>query len=387
MIKILHILPTLDPLAGGLSQAVKNMIGYTASKEMSHEVLCLCDAEADFLKETGFPVHAMGKGVSAWSYNKQLKPWLKANISAYQHVIVHGLWQYQSYAIAGVWNKISGLRPKLHVMPHGMLDPYFQKAAGRRLKAIRNLFFWEFVEKKLVNSADSLLFTTTEEELLARNTFQRYRPKKTWIVGLGVKTPPTVAQIYDQEQKFWTGSLPDKPYWLFLGRIHPKKGVDQLVSSYLKLKGVHHDLPPLVIAGPGMETRYGKEILKLVAEDPQIVFPGMLAGNAKWTAFHGAEVFILPSHQENFGIAVVEAMACGTPVLISNKINIYKDIIKAGAGIAAPDTAEGTAHLLESWIALGDAARQKTAENAAALYQMLFTEEVASRNMIRLIAG
>ena len=75
----------------------------------------------------------------------------------------------------------------------------------------------------------------------------------------------------------------------------------------------------------------------------------MLTGHAKWGAFYGAEAFILPSHQENFGIAVVEALACGKPVLISKQVNIWHEIIEGGGGLVEEDTTAGTLRLLESW--------------------------------------
>ena len=75
----------------------------------------------------------------------------------------------------------------------------------------------------------------------------------------------------------------------------------------------------------------------------------MLQGDAKWGAFYAAEVFALPSHQENFGVAVAEALACGTPVLISNKVNIWQEIAEDGVGLVEEDDLEGTTRLLERW--------------------------------------
>jgi glycosyltransferase involved in cell wall biosynthesis len=83
-----------------------------------------------------------------------------------------------------------------------------------------------------------------------------------------------------------------------------------------------------------------------------VSFPGMLSGDRKWGALRQAEVFVLPSHQENFGIAVVEAMACGTPVLISRSVNIWREIESSGAGLIDEDTFEGCARLLKRWLVL-----------------------------------
>ncbi len=81
----------------------------------------------------------------------------------------------------------------------------------------------------------------------------------------------------------------------------------------------------------------------------------MVTGDAKWGAFFASEAFILPSHQENFGIAVAEALACGKPVLLADKVNIAEDIAEDGAGLMEMDTADGTLQLLERWIAMSPA--------------------------------
>jgi glycosyltransferase involved in cell wall biosynthesis len=76
----------------------------------------------------------------------------------------------------------------------------------------------------------------------------------------------------------------------------------------------------------------------------------MLEGEAKWGALYGCDAFVLPSHQENFGIAVVEALACNKPVLISNKVNIWREIAEDGAGVVEEDSVEGTARMLQRFV-------------------------------------
>src|SRR5690606_21760746 len=135
-------------------------------------------------------------------------------------------------------------------------------------------------------------------------------------------------------------------YLLYLSRIHQKKGVDLLINAYAEIikseehKKIKRDFPKLVIAGPGMDSNYGKDLKLLVEENnlgDSIFFPGMLSGDAKWLAFYNADAFILPSHQENFGIAVVEALACKIPVLISNKVNIWRENEKEAAGFRSEE--------------------------------------------------
>src|SRR5690606_11843088 len=106
---------------------------------------------------------------------------------------------------------------------------YFQKAEGRRLKAIRNQLYWKLLENNVVNNAEGILFTCEEECHLARQPFQPYRPKTTYVVGLGVESPPSYQEIMDVEFQNNCKGLENRPFLLFLSRIHEKKGVDLLI--------------------------------------------------------------------------------------------------------------------------------------------------------------
>ena len=299
---------------------------------------------------------------------------MKNNVSKFDFVIVHGLWLYSSFAVNKVFKVQLGL--KYFVMPHGMLDPYFQKASGRRIKALRNWLYWKLIEKNVVNQAKGLLFTCQEELQLARLTFNPYKPNKEIIVGLGVEGPPENQPQMDMAFRNSCKNLGNQPFLLFLSRIHEKKGVDLLIRAYQKIiknKPNNMIMPGLVIAGPGLETNYGKKILHMVNDDETIkntiFFPGMLSGDAKWGAFYNCDAFILPSHQENFGIAVVEALGCSKPVLISNKVNIWKEIHQAEAGIMNEDTLDGTIKYLYEWISMSIKEKEAMRDNAKSCFK------------------
>jgi glycosyltransferase involved in cell wall biosynthesis len=187
--------------------------------------------------------------------------------------------------------------------------------------------------------------------------------------------------------------IKDKPYFLFLGRIHPKKGVDILIKAYSALlrSTLEANLSPppcLVIAGPGLETPYGQKMQRLAYElcGPQSVFlPGMLPVDAKWGALYNAEAFVLASHQENFGSAVVEALACGKPTLISNQINIWREIEEDGAGLVSPDTLVGAEHLLRRWESLSPHDKVTMKRAAKASYENRFTIAQFGRNLLATI--
>jgi glycosyltransferase involved in cell wall biosynthesis len=113
----------------------------------------------------------------------------------------------------------------------------------------------------------------------------------------------------------------------------------------------------------------------------------MLQKAMKWGAFYSAEVFILPSHQENFGIAVAEALGCGLPVLISDKVNIWREVAGAGAGAVAPDSVEGTTRLLTDWLRLSAAQRQTMAQNARRLFDQRYTVSAMAQDLLDVIAS
>lgn len=389
--KILRVIASMAPSSGGPCQGIRNTIPALSKLGIHNVVVCLDDPKDEFIGKDNFPVYALGPAQNPWAYTPRLVPWLKDNINQYDVVIVHGLWLYHGFAINKVYNQIKGKKPKLFVMPHGMLDPYFQRASNRKLKALRNWFYWKLIESKLIHRADGILFTCEQEMLLASETFRPYHPKKEMNVGYGItEPPPYTSEMSDQFLELCPQAKSNK-YFLFLSRIHKKKGVDLLVKAYLNLKKQYYDqeLPLLVIAGPGVDTAYGQQLQQLVDQNPllneSVFFPGMLTGAAKWGAFHGCEIFILPSHQENFGIAVVEALACGRPVLISHQVNIWKEIYLFKGGLISEDNQSGVQKMLNIWMNLSNKQKNIVSKGAKICFQQLFHINEASTKLLQAI--
>jgi glycosyltransferase involved in cell wall biosynthesis len=414
-LNVLRAIASMDPSQGGPSQGIRNSIPELEKIGVHNEVVCFDEATAAFISKDKFPIHALGLGRGPSKYNPKLVPWLLENFSRFDIVIVHGLWLYHSYAIRkaiklhkkkALADKLGNYKvPKILIMPHGMLDPYFQQAPGRKLKAIRNWGYWKLIERKVIQEADGVLFTCEEELRLARLSFRPYRPKREINVGYGVAKPEVAAAKATSAFFAKCPEVENKPYLLFLSRIHEKKGVDLLIKAYAdqihqinntrthtrsnsdsdkELPEVSiNELPTLVIAGPGMETPYGQRIRQLATDllGSRVYFPGMLTGEAKWGAFYGCAAFVLPSHQENFGIAVVEALACGKPVLISNQVNIWREIKATGAGLVQDNTLLGTQRLLDEWCQLPEPQKLAMAAHALAAYQRHFAIGPAAKGM------
>ena len=391
--KLLHVIAGMDPRTGGVGQAVRTMATGLTEIGWQNEIVCLDAPGASFLSEEKFIVYATGPGKGPWCYSKDLSIWLRNNLSKFDGVIVHGLWLYNGYATRKAIQQIKQEKkvnkfPKLFVMPHGMLDPYFQQAKGRKLKALRNWAFWKLTERKLISEAHGLLFTCLTELQLAHKSFSPYHPRREFVVGLGTEKPPTYSIEMKEAFAVKCNRSGEKPYLLFLSRIHEKKGVDVLIKAYKIILEKNPGMPELVIAGPGIETVYGKQIKKLVADlglQNNIHFAGMLTGDAKWGAFYGCEAFILPSHQENFGIAVVEALACNKPVLISKQVNIWQEIKAAGGGLVGDSTEEGVVDLLSTWLQTSAHQKQSFGNGAAKAYESFFALKPAVTTLAKAL--
>lgn len=380
----------MNPVTGGPCEGIRNLIPELKKHGIDSEVICLDDPDEEFINRDPFTIYALGASRTPWKYHSRLLLWLIENLTKYDLVIIRGLWLYHGYAVYKAMQLLKKKKivtlPRVYVMPHGMLDPWFQKVGSRKIKALRNLFYWHLIEKNVIKSADGVLFTCLSELELARNTFADYHPQSEINIGYGIHQP---SAYNDEMNKAFVKKCPavtKASFLLFLGRIDEKKGIDLILEAFKKLLKTNIQLPKLVIAGPGMETKYGKKIFDIVDACPQlknhIFFTGMLIGDAKWGAYYACDAFILPSHQENFGISVVEAMACGKAVLISNRINIFQDIEEAGAGLVNTDSADGVKCLIKTWVEMSAGKRNEMSQRAKLLFETRFTIQSAARQMI-----
>ncbi|QDK78669.1 glycosyltransferase [Spirosoma sp. KCTC 42546] len=399
--RVLHVITTINPLFGGPSHGVRNIVYEVKKLGVQADVLSLDSPDEKFILDDSFCHYAIGPWQGPWWYNSKLIPWLKTNILQYDFVVVHGLWLYHTYAVNKVIKQLKDQQsandaaikqvPKVFIIPHGMLDPYFQKAQNRLLKAIRNWVYWKLIESNVVNNADGILFTCETELLLAKETFYPYKPKREVNIGYGILEPPAFTEAMRTAFLKKCPELTQEHYLLFLSRIHEKKGVELLINAYADLvKSLNSvKFPKLVIAGPGLETAYGQKMQQLAFDthklDKSIYFPGMLTHNTKWGAFYGCEAFILPSHQENFGIVVAEALACKKPVLLSNQVNIWREVKAGKCGFVADDTLEGTNQLLKKWFELPSSDRKVMEDRARVTYEENFSIGPVARRYINTL--
>ncbi|TVP77700.1 MAG: glycosyltransferase [Puniceicoccaceae bacterium] len=390
MHRVLHIVASMDPAGGGVAQAIHTIASGLRVEGFSSEVVSVDNPASAFLNlDRGLTIHALGPGRFGWGFSKRLRSWLESEGAGFDCWIVHGLWLYPSYLAVSIAGR-SGL--PVHVYPHGMLDPWFQSWRRRPFKTLRNVLYWHLLEAATIREATSLLFTCEEERRLAATTFHRYRPQAEAVVGLGNADVPRADSIPSDAFAALCPEIAERPYLLFLGRLHPKKGIDLLLEGWAEAtRGLPAaSAPLLVIAGPGEDSDYGRALRRqaeTLLPPGACCFPGMVAGDAKWAALRGAAAFVLFSHQENFGIAVVEALACETPVLISNKVNIWREIIDRRAGWVASDSAVSVADCLKVWLKLSTEARDAARARARTTFLEVFEGGQASQRLAEHLRG
>jgi len=353
-------------------------------KAAGHEVEVASLDAPERVLDFGFPatVHGLGPGRGVFGYTRRAVPWLKRNVGRFDLVIINSVWQY--HALAG-YRALAGGDVPYCVFTHGMMDPYFKRQYP--LKHLKKLIYWLAFLRPIVNRATSLFFTSEEEKLLARESFPGYHPVET-VVPYGSFGPNCEAGAAAEEFLASWPQLRGQRLAITLGRIHAKKGTDILIDSFAATLG-KDPAWRLVIAGPD-QTGWQKALearASALGISDRVVWTGMLKGSMKWGAFFASEVFVLPSHQENFGIVVAEALSCSLPVLLSNKINIWREIERHEAGFVNPDTVAGTVAGLERWMGLS--AEQRLAMRGAAqeCFGAEFNYHEASRRLLEIFSG
>jgi len=342
---------------------------------LGHEVetLSVDDPKSPWASSISIPVHLKGPPHGRLAYSYEFHRWLNDNAARFDAILTHGLWRYNSRAVRRV-AKATG-RPYF-VFPHGMLDP------GANRRHWRRYAFWLLTEEAVLRDAAAALFAGEEERDLARKSFRPYRCVER-VVPHGVAEPPREGDEFPAKFPEFAG----KRVLLFLG---PLKGSDVLLRAFLVLlqsqpKSARHGLH-LMMAGPGDSREFQKLAAKCDEVSPgSVSLPGTLSSGLKWSALRAADAFVMPSHQESSGIAVIEALACGTPVLLSQSVNMARGIEAGGAGLVDAGTLAGCSRVLERWLALPLVERRAMAGRATACFRQKFEITHVARQLAETI--
>ena len=311
--RILHVLPSLDQRYGGPLRLVLDLSARALPLGLDSYVLGFGEPN---LSDNPFPasrIHALPVAFpQSYCYSPSLASWLRENLSGFDGVVIHGAWLYPAWAAAH-WCRRRGV--PYACFPHGMLEPWAVNGQGW-LKAMKKRVYWRWREHKIYAGARRAFFTTHTERRLASGLFQFECPQEV-LTPYGIETDVPAAP---QPARPDLVQPPERRIALFLGRVHPKKNAHFLLRAWAAAK-----VPPpwrLLIAGPGEEA-YLSHLRHLAADlgiAEQVVFTGFVAGQDKAYLLQRADWFLLPSQQENFGVAVFEALSHNCPVAISDRV-------------------------------------------------------------------
>lgn len=379
--RLLHVIRGMKPESGGPLEGTLRSAEVAISN--GHEVEIVSLESEDVVAGGTFkaPVTALGRGIGRYGYNSKLVPWLRRHADRFDAVILHGLWNYSSL---GSWRALRKHATPYYIYSHGMMSPWFRDRFP--LKHLAKQFFWTLAEGRVLRDAKYVLFTSEEERLHARNVFRGHKYRE-WTLGYGTLDPTGDAGSQRLQFLARFPELRSRRFLLFLGRIHPIKGCDLLIDAFAKnISAIPEDFC-LVIAGPdpGNQIPVLKRLAANVGVVHRIQWLEMLQGDLKWGALRAAEALILPSHHENFGLVVAEAMACGTPVLISDKVNIWREVLKSQAGLVETDTTEGIQKLISRFLSIPVEEREKLKVAARQGFLKYFNMEKSALDLVKLI--
>jgi glycosyltransferase involved in cell wall biosynthesis len=294
-------------------------------------------------------------GIHRYGLNIKLLFWLLKNKNKYDIFIIHGLWHFKNLLARLI------IKKKYYVFLHGSLNPYEKKSF---FKNIKKKIYWYFVERKNLIYSKGLLFTSAQEKVISNNTFVKTNNLKKILTDYAI-TIQKYNKSFDSNIFFKTYPfLKNKEYYLFLGRLDAKKGCDILIRSIHSLKNKFKSY--LVIAGD-YDNDIGKELKKLVSIldlEKRVYFCGHIDKNIKSGALVNSKAMVLCSHDENYGISLIESLAYQKPVLTTYKVATYKKILAYEAGYVSRDDTKSFAKILNKFENLNLKRRKEMSKNA-----------------------
>lgn len=318
--RILHIIRDLSPLTGGPVSAVGALAAAQVRDGSQVIIASTGDRSTSYSDGNGVVYHIFKAWLRYWKYSYQFSESLSELVAWSQVVHIHTMWEYPSLAAA---YRARDLQRPFLLRPCGMLDNWSLSQSSWRKRAYLGAF------GRVLFSSPALIHFTSDGERLKSTVVGNVR---NVVIENGVAE----SAFAERTARAFLESFPflkSRRLLLFLGRVDPKKRPDIAIEAFSHLAAKHRDLD-LVIAGP-VSQQYLKLLQGLAVRfkvQSRVHFVGLLQGDVLFSAYRAAEVFLLPSMQENFGIAVVEAMAAGCPVVLSSNVDTAPVISAAGAG-------------------------------------------------------
>jgi glycosyltransferase involved in cell wall biosynthesis len=333
--KVLHVIPAIAPRYGGPSQVVIEMCCALRNLGVAAEIATTnADGRTDLdvpldklVRVKNVPVYYFQRwGRNGYKFSWQLTRWLEKHLREYDLLHIHSIFCYASTVAAYYGRRF---RVPYLIRPLGVLDVY----PLRRGRWKKFAYLW-LLERENLHSAAAFHFTS-EVERDASCVLNS--PAARYVIPNGVPSDLWARPEGGDDFRSQYPSVGDQQIILFLGRLHPKKGLDLLVPAISCLAKKRQDFV-LVIAGSGDESyqKLLRQQLKTHQINERTLMIGFVEGNQKIALLRNADVFVLPSYQENFGIAAAEAMAAALPVIISDQVQIHGEVAAANAGLVVP---------------------------------------------------
>jgi len=338
---------------------------YTTDIGLSGKVSAGQETDVDGVKVTYFDFSKIFEfvGPNGWQFSWPLTRALKKNVKNFDLVYLSAIWNYPTAVAAHYCRKY---RKPYIIAPRGTLYSYtFNK------KGWKKRFYYELIAKRDLEGAAAIHYTA-RDEFEKTHSFLKLKNNKAFIVPNGIDLSEFTDLPLKGDLSNRYPELKNKKVILFLSRINWKKGLDILAKAYGLVARKRNDVH-LLIVGNGEESFKAK--VKKWFEDEKVMdkltFAGMLTGRKKLEAYTGSDIFALPSYSENFGMAVVEAMACGLPVIISDQVGIHYEVKDAQAGLVVPCDPGRLAETINNFLD-AEGLRQRVKENAEKLIKDKF---------------
>ena len=380
--RVLHVITAIPPVSGGPTSVLRAL---TAAQVVARLQVVVCTSDRDNPSSRALDAGILRQSLVAevdlqafaceWSgpvLSLSMRRWLHAHIADFDLVHVHGLYRFPpTYA---AWLARRRGVPFV-IRPHGNLDPFLYRQSSRSVLLKR---LWErWFDLPNLNGASAIHYTSEDER--ERASFLKLRVP-SFVVPNGLDWARFASLPPRGAFRAQLG-IGEAPLVLFLSRLNFKKGLDLLVPAFARVHARYPDAV-LAIVGPDNEG-YGAKVRGWVAEhglQACVRFLDHLQDEAVLQAYVDADVFALPSYTENFGMVVAESLACATPVVISDQVNIHREVSGAGAGLVTRCDAGEVAAALCTLLA--DAPRRAAMGAAGrALVQRIWTWDVVARQL------
>jgi glycosyltransferase involved in cell wall biosynthesis len=290
------------------------------------------------------PIHLFRRDWSeSWKVSLGLRKWLRENTADYDLVHIHAVWSFAT-AVAARAAERAGVPYILR--PAGMLSDY-----SWNRQRWKKRFYWKLVEERTIQNAAGFHATSCAEA----GEIRAVRPDaRVFVVPNGVDDDAYIVAADRELLRRCCGAAAENlPLVLFLSRLHPKKGiVDRLLPGMATLR------PECFLAIAGGEDPhalgYADQIWRAIERlglSDRVKLLGAVSPAERWAMYDGADVFVLPSHSENFGVVVGEAMARGCPVVVTEGVQSSEHVRAGRAGEVVPFDVEALATALDRLLA------------------------------------